>query len=70
MRRNSVVTFALLLVSLFITVCFVVGSFVSYAPTVDATTIQNIYLKRILLYGCLIAFLDLLAIAFIERKPR
>jgi hypothetical protein len=53
---------ALLCVSLLVTAWFVFGSFVSYAPSVDATAMQNIYLTRILHYGSAIALLNALAI--------
>ena len=38
------------------------GSFVTYAPSVDATAMQNIYLTRIVHYGSAIALLNALAI--------
>jgi hypothetical protein len=54
---------ALLCVSLLVNAWFVFGSFVSYAPSIDATAMQNIYLTRILCYGSAIALLNALAIA-------
>jgi hypothetical protein len=53
---------ALLCVSLLVNAGFVFGSFVTYAPSVDATAMQNIYLTRIVHYGSAIALLNALAI--------
>jgi hypothetical protein len=52
----------LLCVSILVVAWFIVGSFVTYAPTVDANTIQNIYISRIVHYGLAIAVLNGLAI--------
>jgi hypothetical protein len=56
---------ALLCISIAITAWFVFGSFVTYAPSVDATAMQNIYLTRIVSYGSAIAILNALAIVFL-----
>jgi hypothetical protein len=53
---------ALLCVSLLVNAGFVFGSFVTYAPSVDATAMQNIYLTRIVHYGSAIALLNAFAI--------
>jgi hypothetical protein len=47
---------------LLVTAWFVLGSFVTYAPSVDATAMQNLYLTRIVRYGSAIAHLNALAI--------
>jgi hypothetical protein len=52
----------LLIISILVTAWFVLGSFVTYAPSIDATTMQNIYLTRILRYGSAIAILNALAV--------
>jgi hypothetical protein len=49
-------------VSLLVAAWFVFGSFVTYAPSADATTMQNIYLTRIEDYGSAIAILNVSAI--------
>jgi hypothetical protein len=56
----------LLSISILITAWFVLGSFVTYTPSVDATTMQNIYLTRILHYGSAVAILNILAILSME----
>ncbi len=53
---------ALLCVSLLVDAWFVLGSFVTYAPSIDASAMQNIYLARIVHYGSAIALLNALAI--------
>ena len=52
----------LLCVSLLVDAWFVFGSFVTYAPSIDASAMQNIYLARIVHYGSAIALLNGLAI--------
>ncbi len=52
----------LLCASILVIAWFIVGSFVTYAPSVDANTIQNIYITRIVHYGLAIAVLNTLAI--------
>ena len=54
---------ALLRASLLIDALLILGSFVTYTPAIDATTMQNIYIGRILHYGSAIGLLNLLAIA-------
>jgi hypothetical protein len=53
---------ALLCVSLLVDAWFVFGSFVTYAPSIDASAMQNTYLARIVHYGSAIALLSGLAI--------
>src|SRR5580692_7063607 len=53
---------ALLCISLLVNAWFVFGSFVTYAPSIDASAMQNIYLARIVHYGSAIALLNGLAI--------
>jgi ABC-type antimicrobial peptide transport system permease subunit len=53
-----------------ITAWFVFGSFVTYAPSVDATAMQNIYLKRIVTYAAAIAILNVSAILFLGLGRR
>jgi len=59
---------ALLCISLLVNAWFVFGSFVSYAPSVDATTMQNIYLRRILYYASAIALLNALTILSLGKN--
>ena len=59
---------ALLCVSLLVNAWFVFGSFVTYASSVDATAMQNIYLTRIVHYGSAIALLNALAILSLGIK--
>jgi hypothetical protein len=53
----------LLCASLLTNAWLIAGSFVSYTPAIDATTMQNMYLARIVNYGSAIALLNVLAIA-------
>jgi hypothetical protein len=55
------ISMMLLCLSLLTIAWFIVGSFVSYTPAVDATAMQNIYISRILHYGSMIAVLNFLA---------
>jgi hypothetical protein len=57
------VSVTLLCISLLVSAWFILGSFVTYAPSIDAAAMQNIYLSRILLYGSAIAGLNALAAA-------
>jgi hypothetical protein len=64
---------ALLCISLLVNAWFVLGSFVTYTPAIDATTMQNIYITRILHYASAIAILNaltILALGMNELKSR
>jgi hypothetical protein len=60
----------LLTIAILVTAWFVLGSFVTYTPSIDATTMQNIYLTRILRYGSAIAILNALAVLSIGLGRR
>ncbi len=67
-RRIAVV---LLLAAVGITAWLIVGSFVTYGPSVSATEMQNIYLRRIVNLGALLLGLQLAAIIVLlsQRRP-
>jgi hypothetical protein len=60
MKRNRV-ALLLLVASCLVLGSLVLGSFVTYAPSVRATRIQNIYIQRILWHSGISAALQLFA---------
>lgn len=63
----------LLCLSIVVIAWFIVGSFVTYAPSVSANSIQNIYISRIVHYGLAIAVLNglaILSLGVIDRTSR
>ena len=56
------ITTGLLLLSLVLTVVFVIGSFVTHAEPMSSTDMQNIYLGRILRFGVPILLLQAAAL--------
>jgi hypothetical protein len=66
MKPKSV-AMALLALSIVLTAWLILGSFVTYTPSVTATEIQNLYLGRIVRLGATIAALQLAAIIVVLR---
>jgi len=56
------ITIAVLIISIVLTVFFIVGSFVDYAPGMRAEDMQNIYLSRIIRFGVPIILLQAVAL--------
>jgi hypothetical protein len=65
-------TVSLLILGILLTIVFIAGSFIAYAPNVTATQVQNIYLGSILHWGIAILVIQVLAILSVllpKRKP-
>lgn len=60
----------LLLFAMGVTIWLVVGSFVTYAPSVSRTDLQNIYLERIVKFGALLLGLQLAALVVLLSQRR
>ena len=71
MKRNRI-AILLLVASCLLLASLVLGSFVTYAPSVKATRIQNIYIGRILWHCGISVALQLLGAALLmgPRKPQ
>jgi len=64
------ITILLVVVSLALTANFIFGSFVTYAPPISSTEMQNLYLTRITRFGAAIVLLQLvsLVLALTDRS--
>lgn len=60
--RPKNIAMTLLMLSVALTCYLIVGSFVSYAPSIDRSELQNIYIGRIVSLGSVIALLQVVAI--------
>ncbi len=60
----------LLLAAAGVTAWLVIGSFVTYGPSVSATEMQNIYLRRIVNLGALLLGLQLAALIVLLSQRR
>ena len=60
--RTRKTVLALLAISVALTLWFIVSSYVTYAPNVSATAIQNEYIDRIAWFGSAIVVLQVVAI--------
>ena len=69
MRAKSLAV-GLLIASILVTVVLIVGSYVTYAPSVSATDMQNSYIRRTTTHGSLAIVLQAAALFAIVKAGR